>query len=128
MVRLAKRLFTMILLTAPLVVGCGESSSNSRDANTPDTAMAGDTGYKPDWNGDTAVPSDTKPVLPDAGTDQIPLSPDTTPAKPDVTVDTPTTDASPVTPGDAPADRAADVAGDGAAASEAGVSDAGATD
>lgn len=131
MVRLAQRLFALLLLTSPLVVGCGESSTTTRDANTADTVTIPDTGAKPDLAGDTVtVPPDTRPALPDAGTDQIPSNPDTTPAKPDLGTDTPvpTGDGGPVITKDAPVDRAGDLAGDAGSATEAGSADTIATD
>lgn len=130
MVRLAQRLFALLLLTSPLVVGCGESSKSTRDA-APDAVTIPDTGAKPDLAGDTvALNPDTKPAQPDVGTDQIPSNPDTTPAKPDLGTDTPapTGDGGPVITKDAPVDRASDLAGDAGSATEAGSADTIATD
>lgn len=123
MVRLALRLSALLLLTSPLLVGCGDSEKSTRDANASDTVMTADTGIKPDLAGDGKTTPDTTPALPDASADQA--SPDATPAKPDGIVDapTPTGDGGPVT-ADAPADRAVDSPGDGGSAVEAGSADA----
>jgi hypothetical protein len=110
MVRLVRRISAVLLLASPLVMGCGESSKSTRDANALDAVTNADTGTKPDTSGDTAVPSDTTPALPDAGGDQAP-SLDTKPVNPDVAVDAPA--------GDGAVDRAA---------ADTGSSDSGATD
>lgn len=131
MVRLAQRLFAILLLTSPLVVGCGDSDKSSRDANTADTVtVPGDTGAKPDGVGDATVPPDTVTGSPDAGTDRIAPAPDGAPVLGDATPDKPPTtgDAGPAVITDAPADRAGDLASDGGSAAEAGTSDTGATD
>jgi hypothetical protein len=122
MVRLALRLFTLLLLTSPLLVGCGDNDKSTRDANASDTVITADTGIKPDLAGDGKATPDTTPALPDASADQA--SPDATPAKPDGIVDAPapTGDGGPVT-ADAPADRAGDGGGDGGSAVEAGSTD-----
>lgn len=116
----------LLLLGASLVVGCGDSSTESRDANAPDTVTIPDTGAKPDLAGDTVIATpDGKTAQPDGGT-----APDTTPAQTEVGTDTPapTGDGGPVITKDAPVDSAADRTGDTGSATEAGSADTGTTD